>query len=138
MTPPPTPLPLIQVLITINLLASTAFAGSHKFWYALFSQLGVGVSLWIVWRFAEGGIYDKCVSQPFLFQCRYFLIHPMCSASFWISFRGNFSMGSCTFGASAGEGKFKSLLRCHLRNYYHKKLFFFFKSVRVQKHNFQQ
>ena len=43
--------------------------------------------------------------------------HPLYSShsvSFWISVRGNCSLGICVFSASVQGGKFRSLLCCHL------------------------
>lgn len=66
------------------------------------------------------GLWWECVCfiQPFYpFQKGYFLVHPLCSnhsASFWISFTGNFSVCSCTFGVFRGGGEFRSLLLHHL------------------------
>lgn len=53
-------------------------------------------------------------SLSYLFWCAYFLICPTCrscSASFWVPFRVNCSICSCTFGVSVWGGE---LLRHHL------------------------
>ena len=63
---------------------------------------------------ARCGVYSENVSQPFLsilmlgFSC--FLICRSHSTSFWISFRGNYCMCSCRFGASMEGSVFRSLL----------------------------
>ena len=52
-----------------------------------------------------------------LFLCGFSLIHPMCRnhlASFWVFFRGNFSICSCRFGVFMGGGEFRIFLCCHL------------------------
>lgn len=60
---------------------------------------------------------DYLVSaSPTYFDVGFFLIPTCrsCSASFWISFRENYSIWSCRLIISMGEGKFKSLLCHHL------------------------
>lgn len=64
--------------------------------------------LLVVWHCARGGVYGESVSQPFLLvsmwefsQCLLCRSH---STSFWISFRGNCSIYSCTFSTSMEEG----------------------------------
>ena len=58
-----------------------------------------------------------CLRPSYPFWYGYFLIRLMCRshlASFWISFRWNFSMCSCIFDVSMGGGKVRSLLCHHL------------------------
>lgn len=69
----------------------------------------------------SGEVYGNNVSQPFLpilMFFFFFLVHPTRrshSASFWISFRGKCSMGSCGCHVSVGGGEFWSFLGHHLR-----------------------
>lgn len=53
-----------------------------------------------------------CLSFPVYWKkYGYYVIHLMCrscSAIFWVSFRGNFSVCSCTFSMSGGGGKSKN------------------------------
>ncbi|XP_030880932.1 glypican-5 [Leptonychotes weddellii] len=55
-----------HVLLNFHVLVNDAVMQAHLNGQKLSEQLGVGVSLRIEWRFAEGGIYGKCVSQSFL------------------------------------------------------------------------
>ena len=81
-------------------------------------KLGVGSSLPILRCCAGGwGWWRVFLSLSYLFWCGYFLVCSMCrscSASFWVSFRGNCSVCSCTFSVSVGRREFRSLLCCHL------------------------
>lgn len=62
------------------------------------------------WRW---GLWEDCVSAPSTyFDMGFFLICQICrghSASFWVSFSGTCSLGSCRFGISVG-GEFGNLL----------------------------
>lgn len=97
--------------------------GSNLLWgpnSSLFEKnLGVGCSLPTVLYCAKGGVYGvrECLSLSYPFQCQYFLISLLCrnhSASFSISFRGNFCVCNCTFISSLGGGKLRILLCHHL------------------------
>ena len=59
-----------------------------------------------------------CLCLSYLFPYGYFLFHLMCrnlSASFWISFRGEFAVYSCTFSVSVRlNWEFRNLLGPHL------------------------
>lgn len=63
------------------------------------------------------GLWSECVSAlSTCFVVGFFSFTPCRShsASFWISFRGNFSVCSCKISVSMREGKFKNFLYCHL------------------------
>ena len=65
----------------------------------------------------QGGLWQVFLSLSYLFWCGYFLVCLMCrrcSASFWISFRGNCSVCSCRFGVFVGGDEFRGLLYYHL------------------------
>ena len=70
----------------------------------------LGVNSWLYGAGPGVGFMARvCLSLSYVFPYGYFLICLMCrslSASFWISFRGNHSVCSCTFGVSVGGGEF--------------------------------
>lgn len=63
-----------------------------------------------------GSVYDKIVSQPLPLQYVFLicLMCTSCSASFWMSFRGNCSVCNCRLGVIYGRGEFRNFLCSHL------------------------
>lgn len=77
------------------------------------------VFLLFVGLHTRSGVYDYIVTQPLLpisISVFYFFFFTRCrshSASFWISFRENYSLYSCRFGMSLVGGKLWIPLHCH-------------------------
>lgn len=96
-------------------------------------KLGFEGSLSSVCHCAQVGLWQGCVSVfPTHFDIGNFSViqcDPIVVESlnyFWISLRGNFSMGSSTFGVSVGGEKIRSLLRCHLGDVTHVNILLYF------------
>lgn len=84
---------------------------------SLQKENGSWVPSWFYIAPARSGVYAK-VWLSFLPVLMWDLfVDPMCRsclASFWISFNGNCSMDSCTFGVPLGRREFRNLLCHHL------------------------
>lgn len=78
------------------------------------------------WLYGAVFMTQVCLSHSYLYWCRYFLIYSMCSccsANFYISFRGNCFMCSCTLnpwkegrsGDTSVNSTFINTMRLHVR-----------------------